>query len=138
MRISHEMESIVFIFTCDDLICMEYLTWFISIFILIFELMGAIMIVYGGVRAAIGVVLIEVIHRTNIYYNTVRIDFTNKLIFGLEFIIAADVLATILAPSIEDVLLLGAIVAIRTVLSHFLLKEATDYTMNDVFLLKNE
>ncbi|MBR1368216.1 hypothetical protein RJ53_01380 [Methanocalculus chunghsingensis] len=117
---------------------MEYLTWFISIFILIFELMGAIMIVYGGVRAAIGVVLIEVIHRTNIYYNTVRIDFTNKLIFGLEFIIAADVLATILAPSIEDVLLLGAIVAIRTVLSHFLLKEATDYTMNDVFLLKNE
>jgi len=132
-----EMDSL-YKFSRNDILFMEHLSWFISVFILIFELMGAIMIVYGGVRAAIGVILIEVIHRTNIYYNAVRIDFTNKLIFGLEFIIAADILATILAPSIEDVLLLGVIVAIRTVLSHFLLKEATEYSMNDVFQLKQK
>lgn len=117
---------------------MDHLNWLVSVFIILFEVMGAIMIVYGGLRAAIGVLLIEVIHRTNIYYNTIRIDFTNKLIFGLEFIIAADILATILAPSIEDVLLLGAIVAIRTVLSHFLLKEANEYSIKDVYRIQTK
>jgi uncharacterized membrane protein len=75
---------------------MDYLHLFLDSFILLFEIVGAIMIIYG-----------------------------------LEFIIAADLLATIIAPSIEDVMLLGAIVAIRTVLSYFLSKETQEYPLED-------
>ena len=45
------------------------------------------------------------------------------LALGLEFQIGADILSTAVAPSFDDVLLLGAIVVIRTVLNYFLSKE---------------
>ncbi len=110
---------------------MDYLNLILDLFIVIFEIIGAIMIIYGGLRGAIGVIYIEFLKNPAFSYNHIRKDFTNKLIFGLEFIIAADLLATILAPSIEDVLLLGAIVAIRTVLSYFLSKETQEYPLSD-------
>jgi uncharacterized membrane protein len=109
---------------------MDPLTTILGYFILAFETAGALLIMYGGIRAIIGVIKLEVLHRKQMTYNMIRRDFTNKLIFGLEFIIAADLLATILAPSIEDVLLLGAIVAIRTVLSYFLSKETLEYSLD--------
>jgi len=110
---------------------MDYLNLFLDSFILIFEIIGALMIIYGGLRGAIGIVHIELLNNAAFSYNFIRRDFTNKLIFGLEFIIAADLLATIMAPSIEDVMLLGAIVAIRTVLSFFLSKETQEYPLDD-------
>ncbi|WP_255331532.1 DUF1622 domain-containing protein [Methanocalculus taiwanensis] len=91
------------------------------------------MIIYGGVRGAIGFLRIEVLQHRTLSYDSIRRDFTNKLIFGLEFIIAADLLATIIAPSMEDVLLLGSIVAIRTALSYFLSKETLEYPMSDEY-----
>ena len=102
----------------------------LSYFILGFEAAGAILIVYGGIRAVVGVLKLELLHKKDLTYTIIRRDFTNKLIFGLEFIIAADLLATIRAPTLEDVLLLGAIVAIRTVLSHFLSKETLEYPLD--------
>ncbi len=42
------------------------------------------------------------------------------LILGLEFLIAADVLNTILRPTLEELAILAGIVAIRTLLSFFL------------------
>lgn len=110
---------------------MDYLNLLLDSVILIFELIGAIMIIYGGLRGAVGVIYIELLKNTAYSYNYIRRDFTNKLIFGLEFIIAADLLATIIAPSIEEVMLLGAIVAIRTVLSYFLSKETQEYPLDD-------
>ncbi len=110
---------------------MDYLHLFLDSFILLFEIVGAIMIIYGGLRGAVRVFQIELLKKTELSYNYIRRDFTNKLIFGLEFIIAADLLATIIAPSIEDVMLLGAIVAIRTVLSYFLSKETQEYPLED-------
>jgi Predicted membrane protein len=110
---------------------MDYLHLFLDSFIILFEIVGAIMIIYGGLRGAVGVFQIELLKNPAFSYNYIRRDFTNKLIFGLEFIIAADLLATIIAPSIEDVMLLGAIVAIRTVLSYFLSKETQEYPLED-------
>ncbi len=112
---------------------MDYLHYVLDLFILLFEAIGAVMIIYGGIRVAIGIIWLEVLNKETITYNFIRRDFTNKLIFGLEFIIAADLLATIIAPSMEDVLLLGAIVAIRTVLSYFLSKETLEYPLSDSF-----
>ncbi|MBI5699441.1 DUF1622 domain-containing protein [Candidatus Saganbacteria bacterium] len=42
------------------------------------------------------------------------------LILGLEFFIAADIIRTIIRPDWNDIGMLAAIIAIRTVLSYFL------------------
>lgn len=39
------------------------------------------------------------------------------LLLGLEFLIAADIIHTVLTPSLNDLAILGSIVAIRTVIS---------------------
>ncbi len=46
-----------------------------------------------------------------------------SLLLGLEFLIAADVIRTVLQPTLQEVGILGGIVAIRTVISYFLHKE---------------
>src|SRR5215831_4187773 len=42
------------------------------------------------------------------------------LLLGLEFLIAADIIDTLMRPNTQDLLVLGAIVAIRTVISYSL------------------
>src|SRR6266516_1054411 len=39
------------------------------------------------------------------------------LLLGLEFLIAADIIDTLMKPSVQDLIVLGAIVLIRTVVS---------------------
>ena len=45
------------------------------------------------------------------------------LLLGLEFLIAADIIDTLMKPTTQDLILLGAIVAIRTVISYSLNSE---------------
>ncbi len=52
-----------------------------------------------------------------------RIHLGHSLSVALEFLIAADILKTAIAPSWEDIGQLAAIVCIRTVLNYFLHKE---------------
>ena len=42
------------------------------------------------------------------------------LLLGLEFLIAADIIDTLMKPRVEDLMALGAIVLIRTVISYSL------------------
>ena len=42
------------------------------------------------------------------------------LLLGLEFLIAADIIDTLMKPSVQDLTVLGAIVLIRTVISYSL------------------
>ena len=83
---------------------------------------GAIVIFYGGLRAIVGVIKIE-IFKKEINYNDVRIDFTPKVLIGLEFFVAADLIKSILEPSLEQVIILAIIVAIRTVVGFSLNRE---------------
>lgn len=46
-----------------------------------------------------------------------RHDLGYYLLLGLEFLIAADIVHTILTPTLQELAVLGAIVAIRTVIS---------------------
>ncbi|HDQ07376.1 MAG TPA: DUF1622 domain-containing protein [Methanoculleus sp.] len=91
-----------------------------------FEVVGAALIIYGGIRATVRVLLLE-IRKTDISYNQIRINLTNKIVFGLEFLIAADILGTILNPTQEELVMLAVVVVIRTVLGYFLEKEAIEY-----------
>ena len=45
------------------------------------------------------------------------------LLLGLEFLIAADIIDTLMKPTTQDIIILGAIVAIRTVISYSLNSE---------------
>src|SRR5271165_1259539 len=50
------------------------------------------------------------------------------LLLGLEFLIAADIIDTLMKPSTQDLVILGAIVAIRTVISYSLNSELAHET----------
>ncbi len=53
----------------------------------------------------------------------IRRNLGNYLLLGLEFLIAADIIRTIMIPTLEELGILGGIVLVRTVLSYFLNKE---------------
>jgi uncharacterized membrane protein len=56
-------------------------------------------------------------------FNRLRLKFGGWLVLALEFLLAADILSTIFAPSYENLIQVGAIAAIRTFLNYFLNKE---------------
>ena len=94
----------------------------IHVFTVLFGIFGAALIIYGGLRAIVSIIFLEVRKQQKGYYQ-IRRDFTTKLVFGLEFFIAADVLTTLVTPSKDELITLGAVVLIRTILGYFLSKE---------------
>lgn len=101
---------------------------FITFFSLLFGFVGAILIIYGGLRAIMYVILRE-FKRTEITYTRIRQAFTSYLVFGLEFFIAADVLKTLITPTEQGIVLLGAVVIIRTILGYFLSRESREFEL---------
>lgn len=55
--------------------------------------------------------------------NVLRRNLSLYILLGLEFMVAGDIIHTVLRPSRQDLIILGSIVAIRTVISYFLNKE---------------
>ena len=102
---------------------------FLDAFYTLFNLVGSLLIIYGGIRATLGIIMIEALKKPY-SYQQVRKELTNKIVFGLEFFIAADVLETVRNPSNEELLLLGTVVVIRTVLGYFLSKEVSEYKLD--------
>jgi len=54
---------------------------------------------------------------------TIRIKLGSYLVLALEFFIASDIVRTIIIPTWQSLGMLGAIVIIRTILTHFLTKD---------------
>jgi len=97
----------------------------INIVVLILSYFGAIVIFYGGIRAAVNVIAIEILKREN-EYNDIRRDFTSKILIGLEFFIAADLIKSVLEPTFDQLIILAIIVAIRTVVGYSLTHEVKE------------
>lgn len=55
--------------------------------------------------------------------NGIKIYLGAYILLSLEVLIASDIIETIMNPSVDDMLILGGIVVIRTVISYFLGKE---------------
>ena len=74
------------------------------------------------------------------YTNTqIRLPLGQYLALGIDFQLGSDILGTAVSPTFEEVVLLAAIVVIRTVLNYFLSKElererkeVESYTQRDV------
>lgn len=100
---------------------LDYISWGIGV-------IAVLIILYG-----VGVGLVEFAlaefrtarkHRAGSFnFQSIRHDIGFHLILGLEFLIAADIVRTIIRPNLEELAILGGIVAIRTLLSYFLGKE---------------
>jgi len=89
------------------------------------NVVGIIFILYGIALSLVRITKIEVTkhkNRFHEYENTKRI-LIQKLIFGLDFFVAADLLKLSIVQGMEEIVEIAAIVAIRTVLSWSLSKE---------------
>jgi len=62
---------------------------------------------------------------------SVRHQFASYLLLALEFLIAADIIATVIHPTFEEIAILASIVIIRTVISYFLEKEIEKFNANE-------
>lgn len=100
----------------------------IYFFALILGIAGAVLIIYGGLKAIVKVLILEV-RKGSYTYNIVRRELTDKIVFGLEFLIAADILTTITTPTQEELINLAVVVVIRTILGYFLSKEAAEFNL---------
>ena len=77
-----------------------------------------VFIVAGGALIATWRLLLWRAHSTGNYYALYRQDVGRAILLGLEFLIAGDIIRTVVvAPTLQNVLVLGLIVLIRTFLS---------------------
>jgi uncharacterized membrane protein len=68
--------------------------------------------------------LLHLRRQTEAAYATYKVHLGRALLLGLEFLVAADIIRTVaLGPGLQDVLLLGLLVVIRTFLSWALVVE---------------
>ncbi|MFL6490965.1 MAG: DUF1622 domain-containing protein [Nitrososphaera sp.] len=58
-------------------------------------------------------------------------QFTTRILTGLEFFLAGDVLKTIINPTLESPAVVGAIIAIRAALTYLLNRELKDERERD-------
>ena len=102
----------------------------LNIVVTCINLVGVTIVIWGFVVAAVGFIRMK-LHREslNTFFkeaNEVRAVLGIYILFGLEFMIAADIIHTFIKPTRDDLIVLGTIVAIRTVISYFLGREVDE------------
>jgi uncharacterized membrane protein len=96
---------------------------YLELFANFLEAVGVLLIIYGSLLAVLGLIKIELKHKKKFhpYEHTKRV-FIQKIIFGLDFFVAADLLRLV-NPTMETIITIGSIVIIRTILSYSLSRE---------------
>ena len=117
----------------DNLIPLDIQTLMLDILnalVTLINLMGVAVVVWGFFVAAFAFIKLKLHHHSPQYFlekaNKIRAILGTYILFGLEFMIAADIIHTFIRPSQEDLIVLGTIVAIRTVISYFLGREVDE------------
>jgi uncharacterized membrane protein len=105
-------------------------------------IVGIGVIVWGVIRTLVRAVVMELTRcrfkHTCCEREGLRREFGSYLLLALEFLIAADIVGTISHPTLEDVAVLGSIVAIRTVISFFLNREMQIAQEHENAMMKND
>ncbi len=92
---------------------------------MIMDIAGVAAIVLGAILAT-GIALARLARRERSVYRPYRQSLGRAILLGLELLVAADIIRTVaIAPSLESVAILAAIVLIRTFLSFSLELEIT-------------
>lgn len=99
---------------------------FLSYIALFFEGVGLLFVIMGGIIAIgkIGIQEFQTVFRIkHKAHGAIRTELLQRMLFGLDFIIASDIVRSILTPTRDELLVLASIVGIRTILAYFLSKE---------------
>ena len=79
---------------------------------------GVFVIILGAIRSVHQ--LMQFIINKDFSINNIRLQFGHSVILGLEFMVAADIIGSLVQPDYYNLGLLGILVLIRTILSYFL------------------
>ena len=94
------------------------------------DLIGIAIVLWGFVRALIGFVAAEVRRfrgRAGVEaLHALRIDLGTYILLGIEFMIASDIIHTVVKRELRDLIFVSALVAIRTAISFFLGREIAE------------
>ena len=101
------------------------------------EGMAALLIGHAVVNASLNYSRIFILRRNQINALNVRLELGKSLALSLEFLLAADILRTAVAPTWEEIGKLAAIAALRTLLNFFLERELKHGHEKNVALIKN-
>ncbi|HEX2977889.1 MAG TPA: DUF1622 domain-containing protein [Candidatus Babeliales bacterium] len=80
---------------------------------------GVVVITIGAVRSVYQLFQLGD-RKKNIDANQIRLQFGNSVILGLEFMVGADIVGSLVQPDYYNLGLLAILVLIRTILSYFL------------------
>lgn len=103
---------------------LQLVIWAIAAFGVIIIVLGATVAFLQYAKTYLDRRLDEVHRRLDVI--RIRERFTSRIIFGLDFLIASDIIISVVVPSIEDIARLGGIVVIRTVLTYIISKETQE------------
>jgi len=96
----------------------------------IVDLTGALIMVWAFAAAVIGLVRGSIssgdAHSRILNMQAARCGLGVKLVFALELMIISDLFLTIISRSVDDLILVGGLVVIRTAIAYFLNKEITE------------
>ncbi len=81
------------------------------------ELIAVVMIVAAALVATSRLIWRLIKQQYRLATTDIRLTFGQHLVLALEFMIAADILKTVLTPTLDDLAFLGGIILIRTVLT---------------------
>lgn len=99
----------------------------LRILVTILYCLSVIVIIYGVMIQFIGFIISEVTTKDRKVavekVTTLKNFLGTYILFALEILIGADIIESILDPSINHILSLAALVIIRTIISYFLNKE---------------
>jgi uncharacterized membrane protein len=97
-----------------------YLGQVITVLVSVFHVLGILALLVGGYQAAKYFIREELKKSEIKKIEKTRYILGHKMLIGLEFILAGDIISTVNSPTWESIGRLGALIAIRTVLSYFL------------------
>ena len=84
-------------------------------------LIGVAVITFGAISSVYQLLMSMIYKKFSANY--IRLQFGRSVTLGLEFMVAGDIIGSLVKPNYYNVGLLAIIVMIRTVLSYFLNKE---------------
>ena len=100
---------------------MDAITHFMHLVSFVIGLVGCLILIYGVTIGTVHWLKTERLFWTgqdpHAERETLRRQLAYYLLLSLEFLIAADIIDTIVQPSLEELAILGGIIAIRTVIS---------------------
>jgi uncharacterized membrane protein len=107
------------------------MTWILQDNVLLYirELIGMIgvIVICAGALRSIYQLFLLVLYREH-DTNYIRLQFGDCVILGLEFMVGADIIGSLVAPDYYNLGMLAIIVIIRTILSYFLSQELEGLT----------